>query len=346
MQVSRVRALRGPNLWSRQTAIEAIVTCAPPERSVIDLPGFDIAVRSRFPAIGALRSGPHTGPVALAHVLESATLALQLQAGCRVTFSRTAATQDPGVYQVVVGYTEEAVGRRALELGEALIQSVLQGLPFDVDAAVAELAALDEDERLGPSTGCIVEAAVARGIPYRRLTRGSMVQFGWGSRQRRIQAAELDATSAVSESIAQDKDLTKQLLHAAGVPVPFGRPVANLEQAWAAAREIGLPVVVKPLDGNQGKGVTVNIASRDHLETAYAVAAEYGEVMVEKYLPGCDFRLLVVGDQLVAAARRDPPQVTGDGIHTVRELVDMVNTDPRRGDAEVQAIIGGHRHQF
>ena len=338
MHISRVRALRGPNLWSRHTALEAIVSCAPPERSIVELPGFEIAVRARFPTIGTLRSGPNTGPVALAHVLESAALALQAQAGCPVTFSRTAATLEPGIYQVVVGYSEEAVGRRALEQAEALIQATLQGQPFDVDAAIAELRALDEDERLGPSTGCIVEAAVARGIPYRRLTRGSMVQFGWGSRQRRIQAAELDATSAVSESIAQDKDLTKKLLHAAGVPVPHGRPVASAEEAWAVAQQIGLPVVVKPQDGNQGKGVTVNIVDRAHLDGAFAAAAEYGEVMVEQYLPGSDFRLLVVGDKLVAASRRDPPQVTGDGEHTVRELVDLVNADPRRGDGHATAL--------
>ena len=122
-----------------------------------------------------------------------------------------------------------------------------------------------------------------------------MVQFGWGSRQRRIQAAEVDLTSAVSESIAQDKDLTKKLLHAAGVPVPLGRPVETLDEAWQAALEIGLPVVVKPQDGNQGKGVTVNIVSREHLAIAFRAAAEIGTVMVEKFLPGNDFRLLVVG---------------------------------------------------
>jgi cyanophycin synthetase len=338
MHISRVRALRGPNLWSRHTALEAIVACAPPERSIVELPGFEVAVRARFPTIGSLRSGPHTGPVALAHVLESAALALQAQAGCPVTFSRTAATLEPGIYQVVVGYSEEAVGRRALELAEQLIQATLQGLPFDVAAAIAELRTLDEDERLGPSTGCIVDAAVARGIPYRRLTRGSMVQFGWGSRQRRIQAAELDATSAVSESIAQDKDLTKKLLHAAGVPVPHGRPVTSADDAWAVAQQIGLPVVLKPQDGNQGKGVTVNITDRAHLDLAFQAASEYGEVMVEQFLPGSDFRLLVVGDRLVAASRRDPPQVTGDGVHSVRALVDLVNADPRRGDGHATAL--------
>ncbi|MBO9646204.1 MAG: cyanophycin synthetase, partial [Pseudacidovorax sp.] len=195
-----------------------------------------------------------------------------------------------------------------------------------------------EDERLGPSTGSIVDAAVARGIPYRRLTTGSLVQFGWGVRQRRIQAAEVDATSGIAESIAQDKELTKQLLHSAGVPVPLGRPVSSADDGWAAALEIGLPVVAKPQDGNQGKGVTVNIATREQFDAAYASAAHYGEVMVEKFLPGFDYRLLVVGDRLVAAARRDPPQVIGDGHSTVRQLVDVVNQDPRRGEGHATSL--------
>jgi len=164
------------------------------------------------------------------------------------------------------------------------------------------------------------------------------VQFGWGSKQRRIWAAEVDNTSAVSESIAQDKDLTKRLLAAAGVPVPKGRPVVDFADACQVAAEIGWPVVVKPRDGNQGKGVTVNIVSTDHLEIAFKVAAEYGEVMVESYLPGNDFRLLVVGDRLVAAARRDPPHVIGDGVHTIRELVAKVNEDPRRGDGHATSL--------
>ena len=162
--------------------------------------------------------------------------------------------------------------------------------------------------RLGPSTGAIVAAAVARGIPYRRLTEGSLVQFGWGSKQRRIQAAEMDSTSAIGESIAQDKELTKRLLASAGVPVPNGRPVADAEDAWAAACEIGGPVVIKPRDGNQGKGVAANIESRERVLDAYAAAREISaDVMVEQFLPGHDFRLLVIGDRLVAAARREPP---------------------------------------
>ncbi len=338
MEVSRIRALRGPNLWSRRTALEAIVACTPGECSIDNLTGFEPRLRALFPGIGVLRETGHAGPVSLAHVLEAAALELQAAAGCPVTFSRTSATLEQGTYQVVVEYCEEAVGRLAFELAQALVRAALQDSAFDLQAAIAQLRDLDEDERLGPSTGAIVDAAVARGIPYRRLTRGSMVQFGWGSRQRRIQAAELDATSAVAESIAQDKDLTKKLLRAAGVPVPLGRPARDPDDAWAAALEVGLPVVLKPQDGNQGKGVTVNITTREHLDIAYRAAAEHGEVMVEKFLPGCDFRLLVVGDKLVAASRREPPQVVGDGAHTVRELVDIVNQDPRRGEGHATSL--------
>ncbi|WP_198971060.1 cyanophycin synthetase [Xylophilus sp. ASV27] len=338
MDISRIRALRGPNLWSRHTSIEAIVRCSPDECNIAQLPGFEQRVRERFPSIGALRHAGQAGEVSLASVLGTAALTLQAQAGCPVTFMRVAQTPEAGVHQVVVQYGEETVGRRAFALAQALIESATADSPFDVQAAIAELRDLDESERLGPSTGCIVDAAVARGIPYRRLTQGSLVQFGWGSRQRRIQAAELDSTSAVSESIAQDKDLTKKLLHAAGVPVPLGRPVRSAEEGWAVAQEIGLPVVVKPQDGNQGKGVTVNLMDREHMDIAFKAAAEYGDVIVERFLPGYDFRLLVVGGKMVAASRRDPPQVIGDGVHTVRELVDAVNRDPRRGDGHATSL--------
>ncbi|CAN7601128.1 cyanophycin synthetase [Acidovorax sp. LjRoot74] len=338
MDVSRTRALRGPNLWSRHMAIEAVVACSETERAVGQMAGFEARLRALFPAIGALHPETGGGDVSLAHVLQTAALALQAQAGCPVTFARTTATSDAGVYQVVVEYSEEAVGRKAFEYAQQLIEAALGNGSFDANAVIAELRELDEDERLGPSTGSIVEAAVARGIPYRRLTRGSMVQFGWGSKQRRIQAAEVDSTSAVAESIGQDKDLTKRLLHAAGVPVPLGKPVESVDEAWEVALKVGLPVVVKPQDGNQGKGVTVNITDRAQLEEAYKNAADYGTVMVERFLPGHDFRLLVVGDQLVAAARREPPQVLGDGEHTVRQLVEVVNQDPRRGEGHATSL--------
>ncbi len=338
MEVSRVRALRGPNLWSRHTALEAVVACSLDECSIADLKGFEARIRALFPGLGVLSPSGSQRAVSLASVLEYATFEFQAAAGCRITFSRTAATLEPGTFQVIVEYSEEAVGRMALEHAQALIHAALNETAFDLDAAIGQLKELDEAERLGPSTGAIVDAAVARGIPYRRLTKGSMVQFGWGSKQRRIQAAEVDATSAVAESIAQDKDLTKKLLRAAGVPVPMGRPVTDSDDAWAAALEIGVPVVVKPQDGNQGKGVTVNIDTREHLDAAYQAAAGHGEVIVEKFLPGSDFRLLVVGDKLVAAARRDPPQVVGDGRHNVRELVNIVNQDPRRGEGHSTSL--------
>ncbi len=338
MDVSRIRALRGPNLWSRHTAIEAVVSCEPQERQIEALDGFEARVRKLFPSMGALRPDGRPGQISVAHVLETVALALQAQAGCPVTFSRTAETVEAGTYQVVVEYSEEAVGKKAFDQAIALVEAALKGETFDVQAALAELTELDEDVRLGPSTGSIVDAAIVRGIPYRRLTQGSLVQFGWGSKQRRIWAAEVDNTSAVAESIAQDKDLTKRLLAAAGVPVPIGRPVTDLADAAKVVEEIGWPVVVKPRDGNQGKGVTVNIVSHDHLAIAHKVAAEYGEVMVERYLPGNDFRLLVVGDRLVAAARRDPPHVIGDGVHTVRQLVDKVNEDPRRGEGHATSL--------
>jgi cyanophycin synthetase len=339
MEVSRIRALRGPNLWGQHTAIEAVVACTADEHAIDQLPGFEVRLRARFPAISALQPTGHDDAVPMAHVLELCALGLQTQAGCQVTFSRTTQTLEPGIFQVVVEYTEEAVGRLAFELAGALCRAALDDAPFDLDDALTRLRELDEDVRLGPSTGAIVRAAVARDIPYRRLTNGSLVMFGWGSRQRWIQAAEMDSTSAIAESIAQDKDLTKKLLDAAGVPVPSGRAVDGADDAWAAACEIGLPVVVKPKDGNQGKGVTVNVKTREHMDIAYAAARQFrDDIMVERFLPGNDFRLLVVGNKLVAAARRDPPQVVGDGVNSVRQLVEIVNRDPRRGSGHATSL--------
>ncbi|HYD95497.1 MAG TPA: cyanophycin synthetase, partial [Noviherbaspirillum sp.] len=338
MEISRIRALRGPNLWSRHTSIEAIVSCTEAECDINALPEFEPRLRTRFPDIKFLE--PAAGqPFSLAHALESAALCLQAQAGCPVTFSRSVATVEAGTYQVVVEYTEEQVGRLAFDLAEQLIRSALEDTPFDLESALKRLQELDEDIRLGPSTGSIVQAAVARGIPYRRLTEGSMVQFGWGSRQLRIQAAETGFTSAIAESIAQDKELTKTLLDAAGVPVPNGRSVSDAEDAWKAACEIGSPVVVKPRDGNQGKGVAVNMKTREDVLNAYAVAHAISEdVIVERYISGHDYRLLVVGTQLVAAARREPPQVTGDGEHNIAQLIEQVNRDPRRGDGHATSL--------
>ena len=347
MEILQTRALRGPNLWSRYTALEIEVRCTAAELGLERIPSFEGTLRSLFPGVGELRAPGYTGPLTLAHVLEATLLALQAQAGCPVSFSLTSLTPITGVFQVVVEYSEEDVGRLALKMSQQIVTHALnlstgpiavQANAPDVPAMLAELRELDEDNRLGPSTGSIVTAAVARGIPFRRMTSGSLVQIGWGHRQRRIQAAEVDSTSAVAEAIAQDKDLTKHLLHAAGVPVPVGAPVKSIDEAWEVAQRIGLPVVVKPQNGSQGKGVTVNIQTREQIEKAFHAATGKSPVLVEKFFPGSDYRLLVVGNKLVAAARRDPPQVTGDGKNSVRQLVDIVNADPRRSDGHATSL--------
>jgi len=339
MEISRIRALRGPNLWSRHTAIEALMRCTTEETMIDAISGFEVRLRARFPDIDPMRPVDQEEDISMAHALAFAALGLQARVGCPVSFCVVSPTVEPGVYQLVFEYTEEAVGRLALELAGSLCRSAYDDSPFDLEAALAQLRDLDEDVRPGPSTGAIVQAALARGIPVRRLTAGSLVQFGWGSRQRRIQAAETDTTCAISEAIAQDKDLTKTLLAAAGVPVPLGRIVTDAEDGWTAACEIGLPVVVKPRDGNQGKGVTVNILTREHFMAGYGAASAISEeVLVERFIPGHDYRLLVIGNRLIAAARRDPPHVVGDAVHTVSELVELVNGDPRRGEGHSTSL--------
>ena len=339
MEITRIRMLRGPNLWSRHTALEAIVFCDEAERSIDSIPEFENKIRERFPQLGSMRRGGQNEVLSLAHALEHAALGLQAQAGCPVTFSRTLQTVDVGVHQVVVEYIEEVVGRMAFDFAFALIQSTLNDAPFDLAAALSELEALYEDVRLGPSTGSIVDAAVQRNIPYRRMTEGSMVQFGWGSKQKRIQAAETSDTSAIAEAIAQDKELTKNLLAAAGVSVPIGEVVTNADDAWLAAQRIGGPIVLKPKDGNQGKGVVANIQTEEKVRAGFAVTQAFGrETIVERYLPGADYRLLVVGNRLSAAARREPAQVVGDGTHTVAELVEIENKNPLRGDGHATAL--------
>jgi cyanophycin synthetase len=333
MQINRIRALRGPNLWGRQTSIEAIVQCDPQERDIDPQGALAMRLRARFPDIDMLRPVGQEQPLTMAHVLASAALRLQALAGCPVSMHRVHVTVEEGLYQAVVEYSEEDVGRLALQQAEQLCAAALNDMPFDLASCLTSLRELDEDVRLGPSTGSIVQAAVQRGIPFRRLTQGSLVQFGWGRKQRRIQAAETNNTSAIAEAIAQDKELTKRLLDAAGISVPTGRAVTTLEEALLVAREIDGPVVVKPRDGNQGKGVAVNLKTPEEIESAFKTAQTIsGDVIVERYFPGHDFRLLVVGDKLVAAARRDPPHVIGDGLHTIAELVDIVNADPARGE--------------
>lgn len=342
MKTVQMRVLRGPNIWSKHTAIEATLMLEEDEDDPERLTHLEPRLYERFPDIGLLQpiNWRETTP---AHLLAFIALELQGRAGCPVAFSCTVRTAEPATWRVVIEYSEEAVGKLAFDLALELYRTAVEAAPFDTVQALRRLRELYEEIRLGPSTASIVQAAARRGIPWRRLTDGSLVQFGWGSRQRRIQAAESDLTSAVAESIVQDKELTKTLLRAAGIPVPAGRPVASADDAWTAACEIGVPVVVKPQDGNQGKGVTANLTDRHQITAAYHVAAEISSnVLVERYVTGQDYRLLVVGNRLVAAARRDLPHVTGDGIHTIRQLVEQINRDPLRSKGHANLLSKIH----
>jgi cyanophycin synthetase len=307
---------------------------------VAGIPGFEARLRDLLPEMfsgvqwaAADLGGATAESATLAHVLERVSMVLQKRARVPVSFSKTASASEAGVFKVIVEYREEDVARAAVEAAVQIIDAVLAERSFDVHATVKQLRSQDEDLRLGPSTGAIVRAAEARGIPTRRLNSGSLVQLGWGSRQRRILATETDRTSAIGESIAQDKELTKLLLRSVGVPVPAGGPVKDADEAWDMAQEIGVPVVLKPQHGNQGRGVAVNLTTREQVLAAFEAArAEGSSVLVERFAQGADHRLLVVGDRMIAAARRDPPRVQGDGKSTVAELVAVVNSDPLRGD--------------
>ncbi|MBM3964449.1 MAG: cyanophycin synthetase [Planctomycetes bacterium] len=231
---------------------------------------------------------------------------------------------------------EELLSRRCYEMAEQLIAATVAGEPYPIPTKFRELFDYADDVRLGPSSRAILDAAIARGIPFYRLTSGSLVQLGEGCNYRRIWTAETDATSAIAESIASDKDLTKRLLRNVGVPVPLGRMVAGPDDAWVAAQEVGMPVVVKPRDANHQRGISIELTQEAEIFKAYHWAIEDGqtkEVMVEQFARGQHHRLLVVGDRMVAASRGHFETITGDGVKSVEQLVFELNQDPRRGEA-------------
>ncbi|MDB5347620.1 MAG: cyanophycin synthetase [Schlesneria sp.] len=345
MELGKTRALRGPNIWSQKTVLETLLDVSDIEIAALDMESIHrraatFLAGSSSPLGDNEESGWSFNPgLALAELLVRIAIELQNQAGSAVSVGRVAETKDAGQYRVVAEYKEEPVGRLALDIAADFLKSLVRDLPFDPAPRIAEIRSLDQQIRLGPSTGSIVRAAWALGIPARRLNDRSLVQLGYGSKQHRILAAETDKTSAVAESIVQDKELTKNLLAAIGVPVPKGRPVTSAEDAWEAALEIGLPVVIKPQDGNQGRGVAVNLTNRESVVAAYKAAIEEGsEILCERFAPGSDYRLLVIGYKLVAASRREPPQVMGDGRHSITQLVDEANKDPRRGEDHATSL--------
>lgn len=346
IEFRQIQHLRGPNIWTYRPVLEALVDIGELEDFPSNkIPGFYERLSAWLPSLiehrcsyeergGFLRrveEGTWPG-----HILEHVTLELQNLAGMPGGFGKAREVSERGVYKVVVRAWNEHVTRAALQYGRDLVMAAIEDKPFDVAACVEDLRDLVDTHCLGPSTACIVDAADDRDIPAIRLTDGNLVQLGYGARQRRIWTAETDRTSAIGESISRDKDLTKTLLQSCGVPVPEGRLVDNAADAWDAAEDIGLPVVVKPYDGNHGRGVFTNLLTREEVEAAYVIADQEGSgVMVERFIRGNEHRLLVVGKKVVAAARGEAAWVKGDGRSTVKELIALqLNSDPRRGSSE------------
>jgi cyanophycin synthetase len=337
MEFHQIEALRGPNIWSRSPALEVELDLGELRDTASSAhPGFCERLGAWLPELAGRDSDflkRAQGGIHLAQVLQHVTLELQSLAGSPVSFGLTHEKLRSNRSRVVVEYEDEELGRACLETARDLILAAVSDQPFDLTARLRGLRDLGHEVRLGPSTGAIVRAAQQQGIPVRRLNRASLVQLGHGIHQRRICTAETDRTSAIAETIAQDKQLTRSLLRAVGVPVPNGRPVADAEDAWRAAEDLEVPVVIKPQYGNHGRGVATNLVTREQVLGAYAAAREESEhILVETFVPGSDYRLLVINDKLVAASLREPAQVTGNGRSTITELVAEVNRDPRRSD--------------
>jgi len=353
MEIRKVLALRGPNIWANFPVIEAWVDLGQWKDSPSGaIPGLNERLMAWLPSmvehqcsIGErggffqrLREGTY-----LAHILEHVVLELETLAGVEVSFGRASETNDEGVYKVVFRYYEEKLARECLTAARDLCMAAVLDQPFDVPGAITRLRETAERNMLGPSTNAIVQAAQDRNIPFHRLNSHSLVQLGYGVKQRRIRASETDQTGAIAESIAQDKELTRQLLQAAGVPTAEGYPVDSAEEAWEAATDIGVPVVVKPQDGNQGRGVATNLTTQEQVAAAYQAALQESDsIIVEKFAPGNDYRILVVNGKVVAASRREPAQVMGDGQQTIQELVDRENGDPRRGEHHANVLSKIH----
>ena len=346
IQFLRVTHLRGPNIWTYRPVIEAWVDIGELENHPSNtIPGFYERLTALLPTLAEHRCGIgepggflerlREGTWA-AHILEHVTLELQNLAGMQTGFGKARETSTRGLYKMAFRTRQEDVGRAALQAGRELLMAAIEDRPYDVAATVARLRELRDRHCLGPSTAHIVEAATERRIPHIRLTGGNLVQFGYAARQHRIWTAETDLTSAIAESIASDKHLTKGLLQSCGVPVPEGQEVDSPAAAWEAAEDIGLPVVVKPTDANHGRGVFTDLNTREEIEKAYVAADQEGSgVLVEKFIRGEAHRLLVVGRRVVAATRGKMQTVTGDGRSTVRQLIEsQINSDPRCGVEE------------
>ncbi|MEO8749946.1 MAG: acetate--CoA ligase family protein, partial [Allobranchiibius sp.] len=340
------RVYRGPNIWSYDKAVHLVVDLGVLEQYPTDLlPGFTDGLLHFLPGLEGhtCSRGHHGGFIErlregtwVGHVAEHVALQLQQQAGHDLRRGKTRADRSvPGRYNVIFGYLDERVALAAGQLAIRLVNHLVQAEPdFDFPAELEAFLVASGRTAFGPSTNAIIEEAVSRDIPWTRLNQASLVQLGQGVHAQRIRATMTSRTSALAVDIAGDKSLTNALLGSAGLPVPRSQTVRTADGAAQAATEIGFPVVVKPLDGNHGRGVVLNLRSEDEVRAAFPIAEEQtrrGIVQVESHITGKDYRCLIIGGRMAAIAERVPAHVIGDGEHTVRELVEITNADPRRG---------------
>ena len=344
MKIREINAMRGPNYWSirRHKLIVMVLDLEDMEEKPTNkVEGFSKRIKAMFPSMYSHRcsEGCEGGffmrvdeGTWMGHVIEHIALEIQTLADMDTGFGRTRGYGEEGVYHVVFSYIEESVGRYAARAAVRICEALISGEDYNLEEDIQKMRELRESERLGPSTGSIVEEAQSRGIPWIRLNKYSLVQLGYGANQKRIQATVTSETSSIGVELACDKEDTKYLLEQAEVEVPKGDIISRESSLEEACRYIGYPLVIKPVDGNHGRGITVDINSYEHALEGFKAAKEVSRrVIVEKYITGEDYRLLVINNRFVAAAKRTPAHVVGDGKSTIEELVAEVNTDPRRG---------------
>ncbi|MCF6223800.1 MAG: cyanophycin synthetase [Flavobacteriaceae bacterium] len=344
MKILNINAMRGPNYWSvrRHKLIVMVLDLEEMEEKPSNkVNGFSQRLEALFPSMYEHRCSVGTAGgffqrveegTWMGHIIEHIALEIQTLAGMDVGFGRTRGYGEHGVYSVVFSYMEEKVGRYAATASVAICEALINGEDYDLSEDIQRMREIREDERLGPSTGSIIEEAESRGIPWIRLNKYSLCQLGYGANQKRIQATVTSETSSIGVEIAGDKEDTKYLLEQAEVEVPRGDIIRRESSLKEACEHVGFPLVIKPIDGNHGRGITVNINSYEAAIEAFHMAKEVSRaVIVEKFIVGDDYRLLVINYKLVAAAKRTPAHVIGDGKSTIQELVDKINEDPRRG---------------
>ncbi len=344
MKILKVQALRGPNIWSvqRKKLIQMRLDLEEMEQFPTNkIEGFRERIEAMFPTMiehrcsegvrGGFFSRIKRGTW-MGHVIEHIALEIQTLAGMETGFGRTRETKTPGIYNVVFSYTEENVGMFAAESSVAIAEALIKGTDYDLDADIKRMREIRERVRLGPSTGSIVEEAVIRDIPWIRLGTNSLVQLGYGINQMRFQATITCKTSSIAVDIACNKEQTKKMLDDASIPVASGGICVDEEDLEAVVKKIGYPIVLKPLDGNHGKGASINVKTWEDAVAGLAYAKKYSHrIIVEKFITGFDFRVLIIDNKLVAAAKRVPAHVVGNGKDTIQQLIDTTNLDPRRG---------------